>query len=120
MTRTNARWPARSALFQGQYGTDIPLLRASSLLILTPTLIVFLIFCGTRHGGDSSDPGGASGVWAVRVPGERGSIVRPRSGVAALMAFVGAPGSDSELDGITGPLPLAPTPAKSEEAPPPL
>ncbi len=30
--------------FQGQYGTDIPLLRAGSLLILTPTLIVFLIF----------------------------------------------------------------------------
>jgi raffinose/stachyose/melibiose transport system permease protein len=30
--------------FQGQYGTDIPLLCAGSLLILTPTLIVFLIF----------------------------------------------------------------------------
>lgn len=30
--------------FQGQYGTDIPLLCAGSLLILAPTLIVFLIF----------------------------------------------------------------------------
>jgi raffinose/stachyose/melibiose transport system permease protein len=30
--------------FQGQWGTDIPLLCAGSLLILTPTLIVFIIF----------------------------------------------------------------------------
>ena len=30
--------------FQGQYATDIPLLAAGSLVILTPTLIVFLIF----------------------------------------------------------------------------
>jgi raffinose/stachyose/melibiose transport system permease protein len=30
--------------FQGQWGTDIPLLCAGSLLILTPTLLVFLIF----------------------------------------------------------------------------
>jgi raffinose/stachyose/melibiose transport system permease protein len=30
--------------FQGQYGTDIPLLCAGSLLILAPTLIVFLLF----------------------------------------------------------------------------
>jgi len=30
--------------FQGQYGTDIPLLCAGSLLILTPTLIIFLVF----------------------------------------------------------------------------
>ena len=30
--------------FQGQWGTDIPLLCAGSLLILTPTLVVFLIF----------------------------------------------------------------------------
>ena len=30
--------------FQGQWGTDIPLLCAGSLLILAPTLIVFLIF----------------------------------------------------------------------------
>jgi raffinose/stachyose/melibiose transport system permease protein len=30
--------------FQGQYGTDIPLLCAGSLLILAPTLAVFLIF----------------------------------------------------------------------------
>lgn len=30
--------------FQGQWGTDIPLLCAGSLLILMPTLIVFLIF----------------------------------------------------------------------------
>ena len=33
--------------FQGQWGTDIPLLCAGSLLILTPTLIVFLVF--QRH-----------------------------------------------------------------------
>ena len=30
--------------FQGQYGTDIPLLCAGSLLILAPTVIVFVIF----------------------------------------------------------------------------
>jgi raffinose/stachyose/melibiose transport system permease protein len=30
--------------FQGQWGTDIPLLCAGSLLILTPTLVVFLVF----------------------------------------------------------------------------
>ena len=30
--------------FQGQYATDVPLLAAGSLVILTPTLIVFLIF----------------------------------------------------------------------------
>jgi raffinose/stachyose/melibiose transport system permease protein len=30
--------------FQGQWGTDIPLLCAGSLLILTPTLVVFVIF----------------------------------------------------------------------------
>lgn len=30
--------------FQGQYATDIPLLSAGSLVILTPTIIVFLIF----------------------------------------------------------------------------
>lgn len=30
--------------FQGEYGTDIPLLCAGSLLILAPTLVVFLIF----------------------------------------------------------------------------
>jgi raffinose/stachyose/melibiose transport system permease protein len=30
--------------FQGQWGTDIPLLCAGSLLILTPTLAVFLVF----------------------------------------------------------------------------
>ena len=33
--------------FQGQWGTDIPLLCAGSLLILAPTLVVFLIF--QRH-----------------------------------------------------------------------
>jgi raffinose/stachyose/melibiose transport system permease protein len=33
--------------FQGQWGTDIPLLCAGSLLILTPTLVVFLAF--QRH-----------------------------------------------------------------------
>ncbi|MCR2800290.1 MULTISPECIES: carbohydrate ABC transporter permease [unclassified Microbacterium] len=30
--------------FQGQWGTDVPLLCAGSLLILTPTLLVFLVF----------------------------------------------------------------------------
>jgi raffinose/stachyose/melibiose transport system permease protein len=30
--------------FQGQYATDIPLLSAGSLVILTPTIIVFLLF----------------------------------------------------------------------------
>ncbi len=30
--------------FQGHYATDIPLLSAGSLLILTPSLVVFLIF----------------------------------------------------------------------------
>lgn len=30
--------------FQGQWGTDIPLLCAGSLLILTPTLVIFLLF----------------------------------------------------------------------------
>lgn len=30
--------------FQGQWGTDIPLLCAGSLLILTPTLAIFLVF----------------------------------------------------------------------------
>jgi raffinose/stachyose/melibiose transport system permease protein len=30
--------------FQGQWGTDIPLLCAGSLLILAPTLVVFLVF----------------------------------------------------------------------------
>lgn len=30
--------------FQGQYGTDIPLLCAGSLLILTPTLLIFFAF----------------------------------------------------------------------------
>jgi raffinose/stachyose/melibiose transport system permease protein len=30
--------------FQGQWGTDIPLLSAGSLLILTPTIIVFVLF----------------------------------------------------------------------------
>jgi raffinose/stachyose/melibiose transport system permease protein len=33
--------------FQGQWGTDIPLLSAGSLLILTPTIIVFVVF--QRH-----------------------------------------------------------------------
>ena len=35
------------AAFQGQWGTNIPLLSAGSLLILTPMLIIFLIF--QRH-----------------------------------------------------------------------
>ena len=30
--------------FQGQWGTDVPLLCAGSLLILAPTIILFLIF----------------------------------------------------------------------------
>jgi raffinose/stachyose/melibiose transport system permease protein len=32
------------AAYKGQYGTDIPLLCAGSLLILAPTLIVYLVF----------------------------------------------------------------------------
>jgi raffinose/stachyose/melibiose transport system permease protein len=30
--------------FQGQWGTDIPLLSAGSILILLPSLIVFVVF----------------------------------------------------------------------------
>jgi len=30
--------------FQGQWGTDIPLLCAGSLLIMAPTLVIFLVF----------------------------------------------------------------------------
>ena len=30
--------------FQGQWGTDVPLLCAGSLLILTPTVLLFLAF----------------------------------------------------------------------------
>jgi raffinose/stachyose/melibiose transport system permease protein len=30
--------------FQGQWGTNIPLLCAGSLLVLAPTLLVFLVF----------------------------------------------------------------------------
>ena len=30
--------------FQGQWGTDIPLLCAGSLLILTPTMVIFMVF----------------------------------------------------------------------------
>jgi raffinose/stachyose/melibiose transport system permease protein len=30
--------------FQGQWGTDVPLLCAGSLLILTPTIVIFLVF----------------------------------------------------------------------------
>ena len=33
--------------FQGQYGADIPLLSAGSLLILAPTIVVFIVF--QRH-----------------------------------------------------------------------
>ena len=33
--------------FQGQWGTNIPLLSAGSLLILAPTIIIFFIF--QRH-----------------------------------------------------------------------
>ena len=43
-TPPSARWPGALGAFQGQYATDIPLLAAGSLVILTPTLIVFLIF----------------------------------------------------------------------------
>ena len=30
--------------FQGHYATDIPLLCAGTILILTPTLVLFLVF----------------------------------------------------------------------------
>ena len=33
--------------FQGQWGADIPLLSAGSLLILAPTILVFVVF--QRH-----------------------------------------------------------------------
>lgn len=92
-----------------------------------------LIFCGTRYGRDSTDRIGTSGVWALPVVGELGDvcvddaqliapaplyagrIVRDRSGAAVLMAFVGAPGSDSELDGITDPLPVGKLEAELRE-----
>jgi raffinose/stachyose/melibiose transport system permease protein len=33
--------------FQGQYGADIPLLSAGSLLILAPTIVIFIVL--QRH-----------------------------------------------------------------------
>lgn len=49
LVRDPARRTMAGALgaFQGQWGTDVPLLCAGSLLILTPTVIVFLVF--QRH-----------------------------------------------------------------------
>ena len=44
---TNRTMAGALGAFQGQWGTNIPLLSAGSLLILTPTLVIFLIF--QRH-----------------------------------------------------------------------
>jgi len=44
---TNRTMAGALGAFQGQWGTNIPLLNAGSLLILAPTLILFLVF--QRH-----------------------------------------------------------------------
>jgi raffinose/stachyose/melibiose transport system permease protein len=44
---TNGTMAGSLAAFQGQYDTNIPLLCAGSLLILTPTIVLFIIF--QRH-----------------------------------------------------------------------
>lgn len=41
---TNGTMAGALGAFQGQYGTNIPLLSAGSLIILTPTVVIFLIF----------------------------------------------------------------------------
>ncbi|MDT0157951.1 glycosyl hydrolase family 32 [Microbacterium sp. ARD32] len=83
-----------------------------------------LVFCGSRHGDGPRSDGAESGVWMVGVDGAldevcvddarliaaaplyAGRIVRDRSGESVMLAFVGAPGSGHELDGITDPLPI--------------
>ena len=44
---TNGTMAGALGAFQGQWGTNIPLLSAGSLLILTPTIILFVVF--QRH-----------------------------------------------------------------------
>ena len=44
---TNRTMAGALGAFQGQWGTNIPLLNAGSLLILVPTLVLFLAF--QRH-----------------------------------------------------------------------
>ncbi|MHB1497079.1 MAG: carbohydrate ABC transporter permease [Acidimicrobiales bacterium] len=44
---TNGTMAGSLAAFQGQYGTNIPLLSAGSLLILMPTIMLFIVF--QRH-----------------------------------------------------------------------
>jgi len=44
---TNGTMAGALGAFQGQWGTNIPLLSAGSLLILTPTIVLFIIF--QRH-----------------------------------------------------------------------
>jgi raffinose/stachyose/melibiose transport system permease protein len=44
---TNGTMAGALGAFQGQWGTNIPLLSAGSLLILTPTIVLFIVF--QRH-----------------------------------------------------------------------
>jgi raffinose/stachyose/melibiose transport system permease protein len=44
---TNGTMAGSLGAFQGQFGTNIPLLSAGSLLILTPTIVLFIVF--QRH-----------------------------------------------------------------------
>lgn len=41
---TNGTMAGALGAFQGQYGTNIPLLSAGSLIILVPTVVIFLVF----------------------------------------------------------------------------
>src|SRR5690606_19620257 len=82
----------------------------------------FIVFSAPRH-----EPHGAviSGVWAVEVPagglsevvvddarllaGEphyAGRVVRDRNGTPVLLSFLGGPGSQQELSGISDPVPV--------------
>lgn len=81
-----------------------------------------MLFCGSSSADDHDETAEASGVWAVRVgdamgdvrvddaqliapaPLYAGRMVRDRAGVPVLLAFIGAPGSAHELDGITDPI----------------
>ena len=55
--------------FQGQWGANIPLLSAGSLLILTPTLIVFLdLPAPLRRGAAAGIPEGLTGPVPLRLP----------------------------------------------------
>lgn len=83
-----------------------------------------LVFCGPRNTDAAQGTTSTSGVWvvlvadgldAVRVddahliepsPLYAGRIVHDRTGRAVLLAFVGAPGADHELGGITDPIPV--------------